>query len=437
MTVYSSHLLSYPELAVGEHVRAERQARGMTLKQLSTATGLSVARLSEIENGLHIVDLAQTLAIASALHVPIDTLVPRDARIPYQITREGDIRSRPPDHRHGDQGDGNDFWELADLFIGRYLNPVFGKIGTRQAAGPTLWQHHADEFLFVLRGTVMLTIDTPDGVCREELGRGDSAYIRPDLPHALYSLESDSAETLQVQASISGPVESGSPWVHADTAVGSPAHHDDVRRIGRRLQWLRQLRRWDIEEVAERVGLAARQLRRLEAGERTVPLDRMLRLARLFGVPLHELLQPRPGLRPFYAVQRARELEQVPSSTRRTPVEREHAPQSKTCQQLAASVAARHMFPCLIRLLNVQIENLTMHEHHGHEFIYVLDGELELTTYVEQELVTVDLRPGDSCYLDSSVPHLVRARTRNPFSETSAQVLDVFWSPLGEKYLFG
>jgi mannose-6-phosphate isomerase-like protein (cupin superfamily) len=136
-------------------------------------------------------------------------------------------------------------------------------------------------------------------------------------------------------------------------------------------------------------------------------------------------------------VQRARDLEQVPSSTRRTPVEREHAPQSKTCQQLATTIPARHMFPCLIRLLNVQIENLTMHEHHGQEFIYVLDGELELTTYVEQELVTVDLRPGDSCYLDSTVPHLVRARTRNPFSETSAQVLDVFWSPLGEKYLFG
>jgi oxalate decarboxylase/phosphoglucose isomerase-like protein (cupin superfamily) len=67
----------------------------------------------------------------------------------------------------------------------------------------------------------------------------------------------------------------------------------------------------------------------------------------------------------------------------------------------------------------------------------VLDGELELTTYIEQELVTVELRPGDSCYIDSSVPHLVRAQTRNPFSETSAQVLDVFWSPLGEKYLFG
>lgn len=437
MTVFSSHLLSYPELEVGEHIRAERQTRGLTLKQLSAATGLSTARLSEIENGLHIADLAQTLAIATALEVPIDTLVPRDARIPYQITREGDVRARPPDHTHRGAGTMNDFWDLADLFIGRYLNPVFGKIAAPREESPTLWQHHADEFVFVLRGRVMLTIDTPDGIRREEMRRGDSAYIRPDLPHALYSLEDDPAETLQVQASISGPVESGSPWVHADTAIGSPSRHDDVRRIGRRLQWLRELRRWEIEEVAERVGLAARQLRRLEAGERTVPLDRMLRLARLFGVPLHELLQPRPGLRPFYSVQRARDLDQIPSSTRRTPVEREHAPQSKTCQQLATTIPARHMFPCLVRLLNVQIENLTMHEHHGHEFIYVLDGELELTTYVEQELVTVDLRPGDACYLDSTVPHLVRARTRNPFSETSAQVLDVFWSPLGEKYLFG
>ncbi len=438
MTVFSSHRLSYPDLAVGQHVRVERQARGITLRQLSAATGLSVARLSEIENGLHVADLAQTLAIASALQVPIDALVPRDTRIPYQITREGDVRSRPPDHQHGAaDGESNAFWDLADLFIGRYLNPVFASIGTPAADAAEMWQHHADEFLFVLRGGVLLTIDTPDGVCREELGRGDSAYIRPDLPHALSSLGGNAAETLQVQASVSGPVESDSPWVHADTAVSSPAQDDDVRRIGRRLEWLRELRRWEIDEVAERVGLTPRQLRRLESGERTVSLDRMLRLARLFGVPLHELLQPRPGLRPFYSVQRARDLDHIPSSARRTPVEREHAPQSKTCQQLATSIPGRHMFPCFIRLLNMQIENLTMHEHHGHEFIYVLDGELELTTYVEQELVTVDLRPGDACYLDSTVPHLVRARTRNPFSETSAQVLDVFWSPLGEKYLFG
>ena len=436
MTVYNSHVLEYADLELGRRVRQERQQQGLTLKQLAAAAGVSVARLSEIETGLHVADTGQALAIASALHVPINSLLPRDPRIPFQITRESEIRTRPPRHRHGTDGEGNDFWDLADRFIGRYLNPMFGKISCRK--GPdALWQHHAEEFVFVLRGSVSLTIDTPDGRVREDLARGDSVYLRPDVPHALGALEDEGAETLQILASVSTPVEPGSTWVTQNEQLSEAAASDELSRIGHRLRWLRQLHRWELEEVAQHVGLTPRQLQRVETGERAMPLDRMLRFARLFRVPLRELVEPQPSVRPFYSIQRVRDLDHVPSSVRRTPVDREHSPQSKTCQQLASAVPGRHMFPCFIRLLNVDIDRLTLHEHHGHEFIYVLEGELELTTYIEQELVTVDLRAGDSCYIDSSVPHLVRAQTRNPFSDTSAEVLDVFWSPLGEHYLFG
>ena len=95
------------------------------------------------------------------------------------------------------------------------------------------------------------------------------------------------------------------------------------------------------------------------------------------------------------------------------------------------------MYPYFIKLLNVDIETLTLHEHHGQEFIYVLDGQLELTTYAEHQQVKDTLGPGDCIYLDSSVPHLVRGHSRNPYAETSATVIDVFWCPLGESYLFG
>ena len=158
MTVYNSHLLQYSDLELGQRVRRERQRQGLTLKQLAAATGGSIARLSEIENGLHVADLAQALAIASALHVPMHALLPRDPRIPFQITRESDIRSRPPRHRHGPDGAGNDFWDLADLFIGRYLNPMFGRIARQDEGTSAFWQHHAEEFVFVLRGSVTLTM---------------------------------------------------------------------------------------------------------------------------------------------------------------------------------------------------------------------------------------------------------------------------------------
>ena len=75
-------------------------------------------------------------------------------------------------------------------------------------------------------------------------------------------------------------------------------------------------------------------------------------------------------------------------------------------------------------------------EHHGEEFIFVLEGQLVLTTLAEDKKVEEVLRAGDSCFLDASVPHALRGETRNPYSETSATVLDVFWCPLGETYLF-
>ena len=94
------------------------------------------------------------------------------------------------------------------------------------------------------------------------------------------------------------------------------------------------------------------------------------------------------------------------------------------------------MYPYLIRVRNVDNEMLARHEHHGEEFMYVLEGQLEVTTYAEDRQVKEMLRPGDSCYIDASVPHFVRGVTRSPYSQISAEVLDVFWCPLGETYLF-
>jgi len=68
--------------------------------------------------------------------------------------------------------------------------------------------------------------------------------------------------------------------------------------------------------------------------------------------------------------------------------------------------------------------------------MYVLEGQLAVTTYAEERLVTEVPRPGDSCYLDSSVPRSVRGFTRSPYSHISAEALDVFPCPLCEGYPF-
>jgi transcriptional regulator with XRE-family HTH domain/quercetin dioxygenase-like cupin family protein len=411
---------------------------------LAALLDTSPARLSQIENEQLRLDLEEVLRFATALKTPVDTLIPSDLPVPYQIARGEDVRTAPPQPmRFLIPGTGDavstphQYWPLAGLFVGRHLEPALGRIGPMDERELCCCCHHEEEFTFVLRGTVEFRITTPDGEQRERLGRGDSVYFRSDLPHGFRSLEPEPSETVHVFCSPSASMGGGFDWTHSRAI----AHNGNgastlTRQIGEKLLLLREEHGWPIERVARAAGLSERQMQAIERGERTIPLESVLNLARAFGRPLREIIGLAVARPPYYFIRRSADVGSIPARRRRTPVERPHAAASKTCQPLVAGFPAQEMYPYFLRVLNVDLETLTLHEHHGQEFIYVLQGELELTTYVGKEEVHETLRAGDSCYIDSTVPHLVRSWTRNPYAKTSAEVLDVFWCPLGETYLF-
>jgi mannose-6-phosphate isomerase-like protein (cupin superfamily) len=184
------------------------------------------------------------------------------------------------------------------------------------------------------------------------------------------------------------------------------------------------------------VGIRQRQLEQIEAGEKPAPMDVLVVLARAYGKPLRELLRDLSDDGPYYAVRRSAEIPGLLERRRRLPTDRPNAPVPNSYHPLTPDFPAVHMFPYFIRIRNVDIDTLVPHQHHGHEFFYVLQGEIELVTLAEGEDIRVMLGPGDCCYLDASVPHLLRGETRNPYSTTSAELIDVYWCPLGENYLF-
>jgi transcriptional regulator with XRE-family HTH domain len=445
MPVYSSHLLRYEELRLGDRIRGARERRGLTLKQLATQMESSAARLSQIENDRLRLDLDDVVALARALDLPLDEFVPPDLSLPYQIARDAEVRRRPGRHTLLSAPDENGpvqlrhaFWPLADLFVGRHLEPMLGLIEPMETSDLQFCSYNEEAFVFALRGRIEFRIRTPQGECCEELGRGDCVYFRSRLPHSFRSLDAEPAESLHVFCSPSASREAGIDGTsYRAIAVRQGDRSASLHsQVGEQLRLLRETHGWTVERVAEAAGLGERQLQRIERGERSIPLDAVLRLARAFGKPVRELIGLTIGSEPHYVVQRSTEIPSIPSRRRRTPVERPSVPASKTCQPLVDGFRGRGMYPCFIRLLNVDLDSLTLHEHHGQEFIYVLEGELELTTYTGEQEVREVLRAGDACYVDSTVPHLLRSWTRNPYSETSAEVIDVFWCPLGESYLF-
>ena len=354
--------------------------------------------------------------------------MPADVSLPYQIARDSEMRLRAPRKTVLANPDGaavpspHSYWPLANLFVGRHLEPMLARIMPVEEQDLHFCYHQEEEFAFALRGSLEFRIKTPEGEHRETLSRGDCIYFRSDLPHCFRSLDSQPAESIHVFCP---------PAVSVDPDGEGRRTSDRVQRTQRinrrRAQGRRQAavavgdHGWSPERVARATGLSERQVLRIERGDRAVPVEVVMTLARAFGKPLREFIGLAGVRAPYYVIQRSKDIPSIPARRRRTPVERPNAAPSKTCQPLVAGFPAKEMYPYFLRLLNVDLETLTHHEHHGQEFIYVLEGELELTTYSGERPVPEILRAGDSCYLDSTVPHLLRSWTRNPYSARPAR----------------
>lgn len=77
-------------------------------------------------------------------------------------------------------------------------------------------------------------------------------------------------------------------------------------------------------------------------------------------------------------------------------------------EALAYKKSKKFMEPFLVEFKRRSAEKLSYFSHDGEEFIYLLEGTLEFRTENQQYI----LRPGDSLYFESSIPHAYRALER-------------------------
>ena len=59
---------------------------------MAARSKLSISRLSQIENGHHVLDAVEADAIAEAFGLSLEALLPADVTIPYVIARDNEIR---------------------------------------------------------------------------------------------------------------------------------------------------------------------------------------------------------------------------------------------------------------------------------------------------------------------------------------------------------
>lgn len=179
-----------------------------------------------------------------------------------------------------------------------------------------------------------------------------------------------------------------------DPAVVDPARVEqqiDEKLIGERIRAMRLRRSMGLVELGRLTGLSASFLSQLETG-RVVPTIRNLaRIAMVFE----------KDLSCFFKQERKVTFRRL-SKSDRIPITRKQKLNAKfVSESLSSLIPDRHIVPCLAEFQPGGDEcEFTPKVFTGTEFLYVLDGQLELCLSNQTQF----LEAGDVCWIDASTP---------------------------------
>ena len=186
--------------------------------------------------------------------------------------------------------------------------------------------------------------------------------------------------------------------------------------VGAKIRTIRETKGLSIEEIAERSGLAVEQVASIETDEYLPSLGPLIKVARALGVRLGTFLDDNDELGPVVC---RREEQEVHSSISFSNDSTE-ARQNMIYHSLARQKAGRHMEPFVIDINPEETPEYQLSAHEGEEFIYVMQGEVEIVYGKE----TYTLKEGDSIFYDSIVKHHVHGAPGK-----SAKILAVVYIP--------
>jgi transcriptional regulator with XRE-family HTH domain len=177
----------------------------------------------------------------------------------------------------------------------------------------------------------------------------------------------------------------------------------EEKHIGDRIRRLRLKKSMGLVELGKHTGLSASFLSQLETGRVVPTLRNLARIAMVFSKDLSYFFEPEPIA--IFRIHRQKERVRLPQ----TGVE----PPTYFFESLAYMVPDRHMDPYFAEFVPLEegVEPRP-HLHVGFEFLYILNGKLELS-HGEQH-ATVET--GDAVYFEAGTPHSYRCLGTQPCS---------------------
>jgi len=184
--------------------------------------------------------------------------------------------------------------------------------------------------------------------------------------------------------------------------------------IGEKIKKLRKYKEISLEELSKNSGVKRDLIKEIEEGEIVPSLAPLIKISRSLGVRLGTLLDDTIEEGPVI-VREGKARKVIHFSGQEDETRESHL----DFYSLGAGKVDRHMEPFLVQV-EPHTDKFKLSSHEGEEFIYVLEGEIEIFYGKEKH----HLKEGDSIYYDSIVPHHLHAKDDKP-----AKILAVVYTP--------
>lgn len=183
--------------------------------------------------------------------------------------------------------------------------------------------------------------------------------------------------------------------------------------IGSKIKKFRELEEVGLEELADRSGLDKNYIQTLEDGQMQPSLGPLLKISRALGTRLGTFLDDTITQDPL--IVRLEEREEEKSLLKGVD-----KPDALRFFSLGRGKSDRHMEPFHVEIFPESAEREKLSSHEGEEFIIVVSGNVQVKYGQETHV----LKPGDSIYYNSVVPHHVSA-----LNNEKAEIYAVLYFP--------
>jgi len=168
--------------------------------------------------------------------------------------------------------------------------------------------------------------------------------------------------------------------------------------IAKRLRGLRDAMGIDVAETAKRTGFSTEKVEEYESGTVEIPASYIFVISKTFGVDANVIMSGTESHLHNYTLVK---------SGHGMVIDRR---KDYDYMSLAYRFVGRKMEPFLVTVPPKNADQMTFNEHPGQEFIYLLEGSIEVA--LGDKVHTMEA--GDCLYLDSHIPHAMRALNNKP-----------------------